>query len=147
MITSMHGFPGLKVRNTPQSCRHPGLSLTAVGARRALALGVPGIEEDVGLIGVHLPNGGPFVELVPWTGSVEWDVDPWGKWWARTRMKRKRDATDSMFVCACPSYYFRLNFLPVVSYINPDIKTRICPSTIPHPPPPFHDLPQAHPGQ
>lgn len=46
-------------------CRQPGLSVTAVGARRALLLGLQGVEEDVGLIGVHLP-GGEFVELVPW---------------------------------------------------------------------------------
>lgn len=33
----------------------PGLSLTAVGARRGL-LGVPGLEEDVGMLGIHLPG-------------------------------------------------------------------------------------------
>lgn len=49
----------------PPPCRQPGLSVTAVGARRALLLGVQGVEEDVGLIGVHLP-GGDFIELVPW---------------------------------------------------------------------------------
>ncbi len=54
--------------------------MTAVGARRSLVLGLPGIEEDVGLIGVHLPDGGPFIELVPWNGDVEWEVEPWGKW-------------------------------------------------------------------
>lgn len=60
----------------------PGLSLTAVGARRALLVGVQGVEEDVGLIGVHLP-GGEFVEMVPWNSELEWDVDPWGRWWQR----------------------------------------------------------------
>lgn len=63
--------------------QHPGVSVTAVGARRQLVLGVPGIEEDVGMIGVHLPDGRggeTFVELVPWAGEVEWDVEPWGRW-------------------------------------------------------------------
>jgi tocopherol cyclase len=62
-----------------RSC--PGLSLTAVGARRGL-LNVPGIEEDVGMIGVHLPDG-TFLEMVPWNGTVEWSADPWGRWWLR----------------------------------------------------------------
>ena len=47
----------------------PGLSITAVGARRQLVLGVPGIEEDVGMLGIHLPDG-TFLELVPWAGQV-----------------------------------------------------------------------------
>eukprot|EP00955_Chlamydomonas_euryale_P102566 365428-Chlamydomonas_euryale.AAC.23 len=68
--------------------RCPGLSITAVGARRALVIGLPGIEEDVGLIGIHLPNGGPFVELVPWTGNVEWSIDPWGRWYAMCARSR-----------------------------------------------------------
>jgi len=58
----------------------PGMSVTAVGARRGL-LGLPGIEEDVGMIGLHYR--GKFIELVPWNGSVEWDVDPWGRWLLR----------------------------------------------------------------
>ena len=59
----------------------PGLSVTAVGARRGL-LGVPGLEEDVGMLGVHLPPsaGGAFIELVPWAGEVEWSADAWGRW-------------------------------------------------------------------
>lgn len=31
----------------------------------------------MGLIGVHFR--GQFVELVPWNGSVSWDVAPWGR--------------------------------------------------------------------
>ncbi|EFJ42521.1 hypothetical protein VOLCADRAFT_42287, partial [Volvox carteri f. nagariensis] len=65
----------------------PGLSVTAVGARRALLLGLQGVEEDVGLIGVHLP-GGEFVEMVPWNSELEWDVDPWGRWWLRAVNER-----------------------------------------------------------
>jgi tocopherol cyclase len=59
----------------------PGLALTTVGARRGL-LGVPGLEEDVGLVGITLP-GGRFIELTPWTGDVEWSADEWGRWWLR----------------------------------------------------------------
>lgn len=48
--------------------------------------GVQGVEEDVGMLGVHLPDG-EFVELVPWAGQVEWEADPWGRWqlWGRGR--------------------------------------------------------------
>ncbi|GAX74585.1 hypothetical protein CEUSTIGMA_g2033.t1 [Chlamydomonas eustigma] len=76
----------------------PGLSLTAVGARRALALGLPGIEEDVGLIGVHLPgSNGQFIELVPWKGSVDWDVDPWGRW----RIHAINDEYEALVEASC----------------------------------------------
>lgn len=46
------------------------------GAKRGI-LNLPGVKEDVGLIGVHF--NGQFVELVPWNGSVSWDVAPWGR--------------------------------------------------------------------
>ncbi|GFR52594.1 hypothetical protein Agub_g15190, partial [Astrephomene gubernaculifera] len=63
----------------------PGLSVTSVGARRGLLVGLPGVEEDVGLLGLHLPphlagGGGEFVELVPWNSELEWEVSPWGSW-------------------------------------------------------------------
>jgi hypothetical protein len=41
------------------------------GATRGI-LGLPGIEEDVGMIGLH--HAGVFYELVPWTGEVQWEV-------------------------------------------------------------------------
>ena len=63
----------------PYPHRYPGLSVTAVGARRGLLVGLPSVEEDVGLIGVH--HEGQFIELTPWVGDVDWDVEPWGKWW------------------------------------------------------------------
>ena len=37
------------------------------GARRGV-LNLPGVEEDVGLIGIHWR--GRFIELVPWNGLV-----------------------------------------------------------------------------
>lgn len=57
------------------------IALTTVGARRGI-LKLPGVEEDVGLIGIHWK--GEFIELVPWNASVNWDVQPWGTWkaWA-----------------------------------------------------------------
>ncbi|KAK9823665.1 hypothetical protein WJX72_004524 [[Myrmecia] bisecta] len=59
------------------------VAVTAVGARRGL-LQLPGVEEDVGMIGVHWQ--GKFIELVPWNGEVQWEVEPWGKWrvWAKS---------------------------------------------------------------
>ncbi|CAK0735183.1 hypothetical protein CVIRNUC_000540 [Coccomyxa viridis] len=55
----------------------PDASLTCVGARRGL-LQLPGVEEDVGMVGIHWR--GQFIELVPWNGEVQWDVEPWGSW-------------------------------------------------------------------
>lgn len=52
-------------------------SVTAVGALRGL-LGVPGVEEEVGLIGIH--HRGSFYEFLPNNGEVEWEADPWGRW-------------------------------------------------------------------
>ena len=40
-----------------------------------------GRSEDVALIGVTWR--GSFIELVPWNGSVSWDVSPWGSWRVR----------------------------------------------------------------
>jgi len=56
---------------------HPGTSLTAVGARRGIPL-VPGLEEDVGMIGVH--HQGTFIELMPQNSEIQWAVEPWGSW-------------------------------------------------------------------
>lgn len=64
----------------------PGLSVTAVGARRQLVLVLKGVEEDVGMLGIHLPDG-TFLELVPWAGEVEWSADPWGRWWIKARAR------------------------------------------------------------
>ena len=51
--------------------------LKLAGARRGI-LKLPGVEEDVGLIGIHWK--GEFIELVPWNASVNWDIHPWGSW-------------------------------------------------------------------
>jgi tocopherol cyclase len=47
-------------------------------------VGLQGLEEDVGMLGIHLPDGS-FLELVPWAGEVEWSADPWGRWWLKAR--------------------------------------------------------------
>ena len=52
----------------------------AAGARRGI-LNIPGLEEDVGLIGIHWQ--GKFIELVPWTAAVSWEIAPWGQWKVR----------------------------------------------------------------
>lgn len=41
------------------------------GAKRGI-LGLSGIEEDVGMIGLHWNHR--FVQLVPWRGPVTWEV-------------------------------------------------------------------------
>ena len=41
------------------------------GAKRGVKA-LPGVEEDVGMIGLHW--GEQFIELVPWSGRVTWQV-------------------------------------------------------------------------
>ena len=41
------------------------------GAKRGI-LGLSGVEEDVGMIGLHWNHR--FLQLVPWQGSVTWEV-------------------------------------------------------------------------
>jgi len=45
--------------------------ITCPGARRGI-LQLPGVEEDVGMVGIHWQ--GQFIELVPWTGKVQVSV-------------------------------------------------------------------------
>eukprot|EP00878_Enallax_costatus_P029304 GHUV01031756.1.p1 GENE.GHUV01031756.1~~GHUV01031756.1.p1 ORF type:complete len:461 (+),score=103.09 GHUV01031756.1:601-1983(+) len=80
------GFPSRWVWIQCNTFDLPGLSVTAVGARRQLVLGLQGVEEDVGMLGIHLPDG-TFLELVPWAGEVEWSADPWGRWWIKARAR------------------------------------------------------------
>uniref|UniRef100_A0A1D1Z1Z3 Putative tocopherol cyclase, chloroplastic n=1 Tax=Anthurium amnicola TaxID=1678845 RepID=A0A1D1Z1Z3_9ARAE len=53
------------------------VALTSAGGLRNLP-GLSDIYESVALIGVHF--GGTFYEFVPWTGSVSWQISPWGYW-------------------------------------------------------------------
>lgn len=52
----------------------PDLALTAGGGRR----GVLWWAESVAMIGIHYR--GEFYEFVPWNSTVQWDIDPWGRW-------------------------------------------------------------------
>lgn len=54
------------------------LTLTAGGGIRKLSLFGLKRTEDLGMIGIHY--NGTFYENVPWTGEMEWDIDPWGRW-------------------------------------------------------------------
>lgn len=54
------------------------LALTAGGGIRKLSLFGFQRTEDLGLIGIHY--NGVFYENVPWTGEMQWDIDPWGRW-------------------------------------------------------------------
>ncbi|GFH61317.1 tocopherol cyclase [Chaetoceros tenuissimus] len=51
------------------------LSLTAGGGIRKVPFGG---TEDLGMVCIHY--NGVFYEAVPWTGDMEWEVDPWGSW-------------------------------------------------------------------
>lgn len=56
------------------------LALTAGGGRRQVIAWM----ESAAMVGVHYC--GQFYEFVPWNGTVEWEVSPWGTWkmWARS---------------------------------------------------------------
>ncbi|KAL9188307.1 hypothetical protein ACHAXT_006685 [Thalassiosira profunda] len=58
----------------------PDLAFTAGGGIRQLPFSfLPGKQtETLGLIGIHYE--GIFYEIVPWTGEMEWEVWPWGRW-------------------------------------------------------------------
>ena len=56
------------------------LTVTAGGGTRKIPLGQ---TESLGMVSIHYD--GVFYEAVPWTGSMEWDVDTWGKWVLRGR--------------------------------------------------------------
>lgn len=60
----------------------PNLAVTCAAAVRTL-LNLPGVTEEVGMIGVHF--NGRFIELAPWTSRVRWDIEAWGRWqlWAK----------------------------------------------------------------
>lgn len=51
------------------------LSLTAGGGIRKVP---PGKTEDLGMVCIHY--NGLMYEAVPWTGEMQWNVDPWGSW-------------------------------------------------------------------
>jgi tocopherol cyclase len=51
------------------------LSLTAGGGIRKVP---PGKTEDLGMVCIHY--NGLLYEAVPWTGEMQWNVDPWGSW-------------------------------------------------------------------
>ncbi|PRW18397.1 tocopherol cyclase [Chlorella sorokiniana] len=75
----------------------PGTSVTAVGALRGL-LGVPGVEENVGMIGIH--HRGRFYEFLPNNGSLSWDVDTWGRWRISARTAEHEAVVEA--VCSAP---------------------------------------------
>ncbi|MCS6814928.1 MAG: tocopherol cyclase family protein [Cyanobacteria bacterium] len=50
------------------------LALTAAGGYRTVLWWT----ETVALVGIHYH--GRFYEFAPWTGRVQWDVQPWGYW-------------------------------------------------------------------
>ena len=37
--------------------------------------------ENVALIGIHWKD--EFIGLTPWEGSIDWEVDTWGRWLVR----------------------------------------------------------------
>ena len=53
----------------------PGTSVTAVGAERGL-LQIPGVQENVGLIGIH--HNDTLYEVNIKDGQIRWSVEPWG---------------------------------------------------------------------
>jgi hypothetical protein len=58
----------------------PQLAITVGGGRRKLPI-VSGATENVALIGIHWCD--EFIGLTPWEGSIDWEVDTWGRWLVR----------------------------------------------------------------
>ncbi|KAL2612320.1 hypothetical protein R1flu_024012 [Riccia fluitans] len=78
------------------------IALTCGGGRRGLPL-IPGAHENVALVGIHYC--GKFYEFVPWTGTVEWDIAPWGSWKISAENKQYKVRVDA--VCDVPGVYLR----------------------------------------
>ena len=62
------------------------------GARRGI-LGLPGVREDVGIIGIH--HNGQFIEIVPSGGLLKWDVSPWGRYGFHTNAHSQLQACEA----------------------------------------------------
>uniref|UniRef100_A0A7S4K291 Tocopherol cyclase n=1 Tax=Odontella aurita TaxID=265563 RepID=A0A7S4K291_9STRA len=76
----------------------PPLSVTAGGGIR----GIPGLgdqTEELGMVSVHYD--GTFYEAVPWTGDMQWDVDPWGKWILRGRCTSGERTFEAELIATC----------------------------------------------
>ena len=95
---AFEGEPELAVRppDSPQACavhveigpRRAGAECCPAACRAQLTVGggvrdlpLLGRTENVALIGVTWR--GQFIELVPWAGTVSWEVAPWGSWRVR----------------------------------------------------------------
>ena len=70
------------------------------GARRGI-LNIPGVEEDVGLIGIHWQ--GKFIELVPWNAEVSWEIAPWGQWKVSCTAVSHACCHHMMRICVSPA--------------------------------------------
>ncbi|KAF3776492.1 putative tocopherol cyclase [Nymphaea thermarum] len=56
----------------------PGEVALTIGGGKRKIIGLASTSENVALIGIHYNE--TFYEFVPWTGSVSWEVAPWGYW-------------------------------------------------------------------
>lgn len=86
-----NSFDGYGDDNNNQLC------LTSGGGIRELPLFKQ--KEEVGLIGIHYKN--EFYEAVPWTGTMEWDIDPWGKWILKGKCTKGELKFESEVVAEC----------------------------------------------
>eukprot|EP00899_Mesostigma_viride_P022854 jgi/Mesvir1/3753/Mv15027-RA.2 len=75
-------------RGLPTTC------LTSGGGRRLLPL-VAGESEDVAMVGIH--HEGKFYEFVPWKGTVQWVIEPWGSW----QMNATNEEYEVQLVATC----------------------------------------------
>jgi hypothetical protein len=56
------------------------LAITVGGGCRRLPI-LSNAMENVALIGIHWKD--EFIGLMPWEGSIDWEVDTWGRWLVR----------------------------------------------------------------
>ena len=72
------------------------LSVTAGGGTRKLPAGQ---KESLGMVSVHY--NGKFYEAVPWTGTMEWEVSPWGSWILKGRCTKGTRPFEVVIVAEC----------------------------------------------
>ncbi|CAK9883268.1 unnamed protein product [Sphagnum jensenii] len=89
------------------------VALTAGGGRRGLPF-FKNTFEDVALVCVHFE--GKFYEFVPWKGSVDWEMAPWGSWKMSASTKThevKLEATSSEPGCTLRAPAANVGMVPL----------------------------------
>ena len=72
------------------------LAVTAGGGTRKIPFGQ---TESLGMVSVHY--NGVFYEAVPWTGTMEWEITPWGSWIMKGRCTKGERPFEVEIIAKC----------------------------------------------